>query len=177
MRYAMKQKWLAWGDDFAIQNEAGQDVFFVDGKAFSLGDKLSFQDLQGTELAFIRQKLLAWGPTYEIYRSGELCAVVKKHLFTLFRCRFTVDVPGPEDLEAEGSFLDHEYTFSRFGNVVATVSKRWLSWTDTYGVEIAEGADPSSVAALRRVDDVLILASAVVIDMICHGDKKQQLHF
>ena len=49
MRYVMKQKWLAWGDDFAIQNEAGQDVFFVDGKALSLGDKLSFQDMQANE--------------------------------------------------------------------------------------------------------------------------------
>ena len=162
MRYVMKQKWLSWGDDFAIQNEAGQDAFFVDGRALSLGDKLSFQDMQGNELAFIRQKLLAWGPTYEIHRNGELCAVVKKHLFTLFRCRFTVDLPGPDDLEAEGSFLDHEYTFTRSGTVVATVSKRWFSWADTSGVEITEGED-----------DVLILASTVVIDMICHGDKKR----
>ena len=108
MRYVMKQKLFAWGDDFTIKTEAGQDIFFVDGKALSLGDRLSFQDMLGNELASIRQKLLAWGPTYEIYRNGELRAVVKKHLFTLFRCRFTVDVPGPDDLEAEGSFLDHE---------------------------------------------------------------------
>lgn len=161
MRYVMKQKLFAWGDDFAIKTEAGEEVFFVDGKAFSLGDKLSFQDMQGHELVFIRQKLLAWGPTYALHRGGELAAVVKKHLFTMFRCRFTVDVPGPDDLEAEGSFLDREYTFTRGGAIVATVSKRWFSWTDTYGVDIAEGED-----------DVLILASTVVIDMICHGDRK-----
>jgi uncharacterized protein YxjI len=162
MRYVMKQKLFCWGDDFTIKTEDGQDAFFVDGKAFSIGDKLSFQDLQGKELAFIRQRLLAWGPTYEIYREGELCAVVKKQLFTLFRCRFTVDVPGPDDLEAEGSFLDMEYTFTRHGAVVATVSKRWVAWADTYGVDIADGED-----------DVLILASTVVIDMICHGDKSR----
>ena len=125
MRYVMKQKLFAWGDDFTIKTDDGQDVFFVDGKAFSLGDKLSFQDMQHQELAFIRQKLLAWGPTYEIHRHGELAAVVKKHLFTLFRCRFTVDVPGPDDLEAAGNFLDREYAFTRAGKVVATVSKIW----------------------------------------------------
>ncbi len=163
MRYVMKQKLFAWGDDFLIKTPSGQDIFFVDGKALSLGDKLSFQDMQGNELAFIRQKLMSWGPTYEIYRNGELSAVVKKHLFTLFRCCFTVDVPGPDDLEAEGSFLDMEYTFARSGQVVATVSKRWFSWADTYGVDIAEGED-----------DVLILASTVVIDMVCHGDQKRQ---
>ena len=161
MRYLMKQKLFCWGDDFTIKDEAGADVFFVDGKAFSIGNKLSFQDLQKNELAFIRQKLLAWGPTYEISRNGELAAVVKNHLFTLLRCSFTVDVPGPDDLEAQGSFLDMEYTFTRGGQVVAEVSKRWFSFADTYGVNIHEGED-----------DVLILASTVVIDMVCHGDQK-----
>ena len=162
MRYLMKQKLFSWGDDFAIKNEAGEDVFFVAGKAFSLGEKLSFQDMQKNELAFIRQKLLSWGPTYEITRNGELAAIVKKHLFTLMRCKFTVDVPGPDDLEAEGNFLDMEYKFSSGGQVVAEVSKRWFTFADTYGVDISNGED-----------EVLILASTVVIDMVCHGDNRR----
>ncbi len=161
MRYMMKQKLFTWGDDFTIKNEAGEDVFFVDGRAFSIGDKLSFQNMQKHELAFIRQKLLSWGPTYEITRDGTLAAVVKKHLFTMFRCKFTVDVPGPDDLEAQGSFLDMEYTFTRGGNAVAEVSKRWFTFTDAYGVDVGPGED-----------DVLILASTVVIDMVCHGDRQ-----
>jgi uncharacterized protein YxjI len=117
--------------------------------------------MAGNELAFISQKLLAWGPTYQVYRGSQLAAVVKKSFFTFFHCTFTVDVPGPDDLEAEGNFLDHEYSFSRGGRTVASVSKQWFSWADTYGVEIAGGED-----------DVLILASTVVIDMVCHGDHK-----
>lgn len=162
MRYLMKQKVFCWGDDFIVKDDGGRDVFFIDGKAFSFGDKLSFQDLERNELAFIREKLLSWGPTYEIYREGRLYAVVKKRLFTLFKCRFTVDVPGPNDLEAEGDFLDHEYLFRRGSTPVAAVSKRWFSWSDTYGVEIGEGND-----------DVLILASTVVIDLACHGDREK----
>jgi uncharacterized protein YxjI len=161
MRYLMKQKLFCLGDDFTIKNDRGEDVFFVDGKVFSIGDNLSFQDMNGNELAFISQKLLAWGPTYEIYRGDELAAVVKKELFTFFHCKFTVDVPGPDDLEAEGNFSDHEYTFTRSGQPVAQVSKQWFSLSDTYGVEITDGED-----------DILILASTVVIDMVCHGDKK-----
>jgi len=163
MRYLMKQKLFCWGDDFAIKNEAGQDVFFVDGKAISFGDKLSFQDMQRNELAFIQQKVFSWGPTYEIYRDGALAAVVKKELFTFFKCRFTVDVPGPDDIEAEGDFMDMEYSFSRLGQGIAQVSKRWFAWSDTYGVEIADGQD-----------DVLLLASTVVIDMVCHSDNKRR---
>jgi uncharacterized protein YxjI len=41
------------------------------------------------------------------------------------------------------------------------VSKRWFSWSDTYGVEVGDDEDP-----------VLILASAVVIDLIAHPDKE-----
>ncbi|MHA3770119.1 LURP-one-related/scramblase family protein [Verrucomicrobiota bacterium sgz303538] len=160
MKYLLKQKLFAFGDDFHIQDETGRNAFFVDGRALSLGDKLSFQDLAGNELVFIRQKLLSFGPTYELYRGGALAAVVKKQHFTLFHCKFSIDVPGPDDLEARGDFLDREYSFERGGRDVARVSKRWFSFTDTYGVETAAGED-----------DVLILASTVVIDMICHDDE------
>ena len=107
--------------------------------------------------------ILAWGPTYEITRGGEVAAVVKKHLFTFFRCKFSVDVPGPDDLEAEGSFLDMEYTFSRDGRTVAEVSKRWFAFRDSYGVDVRHGED-----------DVLVLASTVVIDMVCHSDRERR---
>ena len=162
MRYVMKEKLFAWGDDFTIQDEHGRDVFFVDGKALSFGDQLSFQDMQGNELAFIKEKVFAWGKTFEIHRSGTLAAVVKKELFTLFKCHFTVDVPGPNDLEAHGDFLDHEYEFRRGDETVAAVSKQWFSWADTYGVDVADGEDA-----------VLILASAVVVDQACHPDRKR----
>ena len=160
-RYLMKQKLFSLGDDFIIRDEEGHDAFFVDGKVFCLGNQLSFQDMEKNELAYIKQKLLTLGQTYEIYRSGELAAVVRKSLFTFIHCNFTVDVPGPDDLVATGSFTDHEYTFNRGDECVATVSKRWFSFTDTYGVEIADGED-----------DILLLACTVVIDMACHPDHR-----
>jgi uncharacterized protein YxjI len=85
---------------------------------------------------------------------------VKKAVFTFFHCSLSVDVPGPDDLEARGDFTDHEYSFTRGRRTVATVSKRWFSWTDTCGVDVAEGED-----------EILILASTVVIDMACHEHK------
>jgi uncharacterized protein YxjI len=60
-------------------------------------------------------------------------------------------------LTAEGDFLGHEFELKRGGRTVARVSKQWLSWTDTYGIDVADGEDV-----------VLILASAVVIDVVTH---------
>ena len=160
MRYVMKQKLFAFGDDFTIKDENGRDCYFVDGKAFSIGDKLSFQDMHGNELARIEQKVLTLGTKYRILRDGRPVATVKKKLFTFFRDVFDVEDAAAGELDATGDFIDHEYRFTRDGNPIATVSKKFFSWTDTYGVEIAEGED-----------DVLILACAVVIDMCCHDER------
>ena len=161
MRYMMRQRILSWGDVFSIKDADGQEMYYIDGKVFSFGNKLSIKDRSGAELARINQKLLSLGPQYEIISGGETVAVVKKHLFTPFRARFTVDVPGPDDLEATGDFLDHEYVFERGGQVVARVSKKWFSLADTYAVDVDEGQD-----------DVLVLAAAVVIDLVSHPDEK-----
>jgi uncharacterized protein YxjI len=162
MRFVMRERILSWGDDFTIKDADGRNAYHVDGKVFSFGDKLSLNDMAGNQLARIEQKLLSIGPQYEIIRGGATVAVVKKHLFTLFRARFSVDVPGPDDLEATGNFLDHEYVFERSGREVARASKKWVSLSDTYSVDIDE-----------REDAVLILASAVVIDLVSHPDEKE----
>ena len=161
MRYQMREHLFSFGDDFSIKDESGRDVFHVDGKALSIGDKLIFRDMQGNELARIRERLLSIGKTYDVSFPDGTSVKVKKDLFTLFRASFSIDVPGPGDLEAKGSFLDHDYRFERAGRTVATVSKKWFSIRDTYGIDIAEGEN-----------DVLILASAVVIDLCSHPDDK-----
>lgn len=160
MQYILKQKLLAFGDDYSIKNADGQEVYFVDGRAFSLGNKLSFQDARRNELLFIRQRLLAWGPTYEILQQNNIVATVRKKIFTLFHCRFSVDVPGPNDLEAKGNFLDHEYEFTQSGQTVAHVSKKWISLSDSYAVQIAPDQN-----------DALLLASVIVIDLACHDEE------
>ncbi len=156
MRYVMKEKLWSWEGEVAIQNAEGGDAFFVVGGAASRGDELYFLDATGLEVASISRKLLSCGATYEIYRDGHLSAVVSEHLFTFFRARFTVDVPGPDDLEAEGDFVDCEYRFTRLGRVVATVSRQGSPSTGAYGVDVGKGED-----------DVLILAASAVIDSLC----------
>ncbi len=160
-RYVMKQNWMCWGDDYTVRDESGREVLYIDGKVFSLRTTLVVKDMSGNELATIQKKILALGPTYEIYRDGRLSAVVKKSLFTLFRCHFTLDVPGPNDPIAEGSFWEYEYAFSRSGRAIAHVSKKFFSWNDTYGIDIAKGED-----------EVLLISAAVVIDQCCHEDKR-----
>ena len=159
MRYVMKQKLFSFGDDFTIRDETGQDRYWVDGKTFSVGEKASFRDMEGNELARIEQKVLSVGKTFRIFRDGKHVATVKKKPFALFRDAFAIEDAATGDLDATGDFIDHEYEFSRDGKRAATVSKRFFSWTDTYGVDVAPGED-----------DILILACTAVIDMCSHND-------
>jgi uncharacterized protein YxjI len=152
MRYLMRQKFLSWGENYLIKDDTGQDVFLVKGKIFRIKNKLSFQDTQENELAFIQQKLMSWGNTYEIYRNSEVYATMNESFFTSIGRKFTVDIPGADDLKVKGNFSGYEYTFERASGVVATVLKKWASVADTYAVDIIPGED-----------DVLILACTVVI--------------
>lgn len=155
MRYVIRERFFRLGEDSDISDEAGQPVFIVDGKVLTLRNTVIMRDLAGVEVAKVERQLIAIRPTYHITRNGDELAEVRKRLFSPFIDRFTIDVPGPDDLEVTGSLLEHEYTIARSnGEVVATVSKRWLSITETYGVDIMPGED-----------DILILACVLAFDL------------
>ena len=159
MRYVMQEKLVSFGDDYVIRDESGREAFRVDGKVLTIRDALVLEDAAGNRLANIHKKLLSIGKTYEISREGGPDISIRKNLFSPLHCKFHVDAGGDE-LEARGDLLDHEYSFTRNGREVASVSKRWLSIRDTYGIDIADGEDHA-----------LIVACAVAIDRMCHEEE------
>src|ERR671933_2798950 len=134
--YVIREKFFGLGDDFEIKDDDGRVVYRVDGKVFSLRGRLVLEDPGGAEVATVERPLVALRPTYAVTIGGEKAADVRKHFFTPFRDKFTVDIPGPGDLEVTGHLLDHEFTIERDGDQVAVVSKRWFSLRDTYGVQV-----------------------------------------
>jgi uncharacterized protein YxjI len=161
--YLIRERFFRLGEDSDITDDHGRPVLHVDGKVLSLHDRLVLRDPEGREVAQVRRKLVAMRPTYQISVGGEQAAEVRKHLFTPFHDRFTIDVPGPDDLEMEGDLLDHEFTIRRGGQTVATVSKRWFSMRDTYAVDVAPGQD-----------DLLILASVLALDLAEDREREQR---
>jgi uncharacterized protein YxjI len=162
-RYKIRQNLIAIGDDFWIENAEGQRVFKVDGKVLRIRKTLVFEDARGTALCQIKERLLTIKDTMVIEDPhGRDLAVVKKALIAPLRDRWDVKVKDGPDLDVQGDILDHEYTIKQGRKQVAEVSKRWLSLTDTYGVEIDPGQN-----------DILILAVAIAIDMMAHDEEKQ----
>ena len=55
-RYQMRQKLVSIGDDFWIENDRGERVYKVDGKALRIRQTLIFENPQGQELAKIQEQ-------------------------------------------------------------------------------------------------------------------------
>ena len=163
-RYKIRQKLVSIGDDFWIENQEGNRVFKVDGKALRIRKTLIFEDMDGNKLCKIQERLLAFKDTMAIEGpDGDQMAVIKKGLIAPLGDHWTVKVNNGPDLDVQGNILDHEYSINERRRKIAEVSKKWLSLTDTYGVEIDEGQN-----------DILILAVAIAIDMMSHDDDKKR---
>ena len=157
-RYQMRQRMLSIGDDYIIENERGEHVFKLDGKALRVRKTILFIDMDGHELCKIQERMMRLRDSMEIEGpDGHRLAMVHKAMITPLRERWVVDVEDGPDLRAQGNFVDHEYTIERDGDKVAEVSKRWFRVRDTYGVEVAPGEN-----------DILILATTAVIDAMAH---------
>jgi uncharacterized protein YxjI len=160
--YLIKEKFFRLGNDSEITDDDGNVAYKVDGKVLTLRDRLVIADAAGREVAQVHRRLLALRPTYVVKIGGQRAAVVRKRWLRLFRDRYAIDVPGPHDLTMKGSLLDHEFTISRDGDTVATVSKRWISIHDTYAVDVVDGEDA-----------LLILAVALALDLAEEREKSK----
>jgi uncharacterized protein YxjI len=160
-RFQMRQKLVAIGDDFWIENEAGARVFKVNGKAMRLRNTLDLEDLQGNQLCRIQTRVMHIRDSMAIEDpNGERVALVHKALISPLRERWKVDVENGVDLEVKGNVVDHEYEIEADGKKVAEISKRWFRLRDTYGVQVAPGADVP-----------LLLAVTVAVDAMAHPTK------
>src|SRR3954447_11975523 len=157
-QYRVRQKLVAIGDDFWIENDRGERVYKVDGKALRLRKTLVFESPAGKELCKIQERMLRIKDSMEIEDSGgNQLAMVKKALIAPLRDRWAVSVADGPDLDVQGNLLDYEYTIGEGRDKIAEVSKKWFRVADTYGVQIEPGQN-----------DVLILAVTVALDSMAH---------
>jgi len=156
--YMIRQKTFAFGDDYFVVNANRQQCFKIDGKVRMVKESLVLRDMQGKELYRLSEKVIRVRESFDIVRGDQVVARVHNAIVDPLRERFDIEVPGGQPMTARGKIIWAEYTLTRADKVVAQITKRfsWLA-RDSYGVAVAPGED-----------DALILAIAVVIDMMVH---------
>jgi uncharacterized protein YxjI len=158
--YQLRRQIFSIGEDFWVQNSAGENVYKVDGKVLALTQTFALQDANGNELARMQAEMLTLRKTMDIERGGQVVAVVKKAFFNILSQHFDVEVSGDGALEAQGDILNHEFQITGGGQVMATVSRQWFVGDMFYGVAIAPGQD-----------EVLMLCVAISIDEMSESDR------
>ena len=151
--YRMRQKLVSIGDDYWIEDEDGNRVFEVDGKALRVRQTLAFENREGCELYHIQEACCASGQHGDpgrrrCYRQEGVDhagarALVRSTspMAPTWRCRGIWSITSTASGRAE----------------IAEVPKKWFRIANTYGVEVADGQDP-----------VLMLAIAAVLDSMAH---------
>jgi uncharacterized protein YxjI len=153
-RFQMRERLLAIGDDFWIENDRGERAYKVNGKAFRVRQTFVLEDASGDELARIQERKLSIRDKIAVEREGDTVATVRKALIGI-RDRFAIDVERGDDMKVHGNVLDHEYEIERDGDTVATISKKWFRVRESYGVDVAAGEDAPLILAITVAIDAL----------------------
>ena len=151
MKLYIKQKVFSWKDRFTVWDESGNDRYYVEGELFSFGKKLHVYDVQNREVAFIHQKVFSFLPRYFVSVNGvEVAEIVKE--FTFFKPKYRIE---GMNWDVEGNFLAHDYTVNRQGTPVVRIRKEWMTWGDSYELDIAHPADEiPALAVVLAIDCV-----------------------
>lgn len=155
MKLYIKEKFFSWTDKFTVKDENGNDKYFVEGELFSWGKKLHVYDRTGREVAFIKQELFTFLPRYHVYCEDMEVAEIKKE-FTFFFPKYSIEGLG---WEIEGAFMAHEYEITKHGQPIVSISKEWMTWGDSYELDIK---NPN--------DEIIALAVVLTIDCVMESN-------
>jgi uncharacterized protein YxjI len=152
----MRQKILALGHDFWVKDAEGRDVYYIDNKLFALRKTYSILDAHNREILKVQHKPLHIHRTMELEQDGKVVASVQKNLISPLLDRWTIEVPGGQNLTAQGDLFDHEYTIQGNGGTLAHISKQWFAIRESYGIDIADGANvPLMIGIALAIDDIM----------------------
>lgn len=151
MKLYIKEKVFSWGDKFTVKDEYGNDKYFVEGEVFSWGKKLHVYNSAGCEVAFIKQEVFSFMPRFYVFCANQQVAEIKKEFSFLFP-RYSIEGLG---WEIEGRFMAHEYEITQNGHTIVSISKEWMTWGDSYELDI-----------LNPSDEIVALAVVLTIDCV-----------
>ncbi|MER7535612.1 LURP-one-related family protein [Streptomyces sp. NPDC097704] len=157
MKYLVRDKMFAIGDDYWIEDEQGRHAFLVDGKALRLRDTLELKDPDGQVLVTLRQKMFSLRDAMTIERDERPLATVRRKRLSLLRNHYRVTLVDGTGLDVSGRILDREFTVEYEGELLAHISRQWFHVRETYAVNVVrEDAD----AALQIAVAVCVIRMA-----------------
>lgn len=160
MKLYIKQRIFSLGDKYDIYDVNQNVVFDVDSEIFTIGAKLHLYDIQGRELYYIKRKITFFMAQYEIYQNNMLSAVIERE-FSFFTPKLNVE-SSLGNFSIEGDFFNLDYSIYKNGQYFGGIHKKWLSWGDSYELDIPNEEYAAFFCAL-----------VIAIDNCLHNENKR----
>lgn len=161
MKFYIKQKVFTFKDQFRIMDETQNVQYEIKGKFMSIKNKLELTNPAGEMLLRSERKVFTFMPKYFIYNSKEQEIALIKRIFG-FKPRFDLNILN-KDYFVDGSLFGHSFAiYDEKKNMVASISKKIISWGDTYEINIQDENNAE-----------LFLFVVIIIDQVVHERKRR----
>ncbi|AWE07426.1 hypothetical protein DCE79_08595 [Lysinibacillus sp. 2017] len=147
----MKQKIMSLRGKFMVMDEQQNDVYTIEGSFMQIPKSYTIFNTKRDEVAVISKKVFSWLPKFFVEVDGREVLTIKKD-FTFFKASYSIDAAG---IDVRGNWWDMNFEVYQNGEVIGQVSKKWLSWGDSYEVQV-----------LNEDMEAIIIAIVVAIDCV-----------
>jgi len=136
------------GRDFAVFDEAENQVLFVDGK-LGATPKAEVRDAGDKVVYTVKGQFLGIPKKMGVRdASGAEVASLKAKMFSPIKSRMTMSMADGSTWEIEGTIMEKNYTISANGAPIARISQKWMTVRDKYAVEYLSSLDAGLVMAV-----------------------------
>jgi uncharacterized protein YxjI len=156
MKIYVKQKFFSLKDRFTIFDDNQEDMYIVEGEWFSLKRKLTIFNPSLEPLAHLSQQLFKLTSHVDVSIINHSNFTIAKR-FTLINQKYNIE---GDTWHVSGDFFGHEYQILDGDQVVATISKAWLTLSDFYEVNILDMSDALKVLSVVLAIDIAMIPNA-----------------
>ena len=150
----IQQKAFKILDHYPITDEKGNTLYQVDQELNFIGHTVHVSDPNGLHLFTVDRVVLTLLPRFVVTFADGKEISIESNLSLLGR---DIDIdPDHLGLNVLGDFWGHEYTLTQRGNTVGSISKEWLTFGDSYRLDIIDESLQDVFVAVVIAIDCLI---------------------
>ncbi|MDO4745935.1 MAG: LURP-one-related family protein [Bacillota bacterium] len=135
MKLYVKEKAISVMDKFFVRDEDGKKKYEIKKKfGPSIGLKLHIFDMDGNELAYIKEKNISVKPKFRIYIDGEHTATITKKIVSL-KPKYEVEELG---WKIKGNIFEHNYKIVGDKGEAMNIHKGRFKLSDSFELEFSD---------------------------------------
>lgn len=149
----IKQKVFKITDHYPVLDENQQVVYKVDQDFKLIGNTVHVSDASGRELFVVDKEVFTFTPRF-VVRFVDGREIILRSRLEFFKKKIDIEQDGPQ-LYLEGNWLDFDFVIYQGSEEIGRISRAFLTWGDTYQLEILEAAYQELVVALTIAIDCI----------------------